>query len=259
MENLFSLTGKRIWVFGGAGYLGQAVVRALHGQGAEVLCIDLDGRAAEFAANAGLEGKIATDDADIADIPACEHRVNAWLAQWGVPHGLVNLTAFTTAKTMDALTEADFDRVNHGNLTATWALSRQVGNAMAAEGRGSMVLFSSMYGMVSPYPEVYQDPMNKNPVEYGVGKAGIIQMARYLAVHYGQAQVRCNCISPGPFPNPKVQADHPDFIARLSGKSPLGRVGRSPEIAGAVAFLLSDAATYITGHNLAVDGGWTSW
>lgn len=259
MEKLFSLAGKRIWAFGGAGYLGQSVVQALHGLGADVLCVDLDGKAAEFVANAGLAGEVATGNADIADIPACEGQVNAWLTQLGVPHGLVNLTAFTTAKTMDALTETDFDRVNHGNLTATWALSRQIGNAMAAEGRGSMVLFSSMYGMVSPYPEVYQGPMNKNPVEYGVGKAGIIQMTRYLAVHYGQAQVRCNCISPGPFPNPKVQAEYPDFIARLAGKSPLGRVGQSPEIAGAVAFLLSDASTYITGHNLAVDGGWTSW
>lgn len=259
MKDLFDLAGKRIWVFGGAGYLGQSVVQALVGQGAQVLCADLDGRAAEFAANTGLESKITTVNADIADIPACENQANAWLAQWGVPHGLVNLTAFTTAKTMDALTEADFDRVNHGNLTATWALSRQIGNAMAAEGRGSMVLFSSMYGMVSPYPEVYQEPMNKNPIEYGLGKAGIIQMTRYLAVHYGRTQVRCNCISPGPFPNPKVQAEHPDFITRLSAKSPLGRVGQSHEIAGAVAFLLCDASTYITGHNLAVDGGWTSW
>jgi NAD(P)-dependent dehydrogenase (short-subunit alcohol dehydrogenase family) len=92
-----------------------------------------------------------------------------------------------------------------------------------------------------------------------VGKAGIIQMTRYLAVHWGKANVRCNCISPGPFPNPDVQQNHPDFIQRLSGKSPMGRVGQAPEIAGSVAFLLSDASSYITGHNLAVDGGWTSW
>lgn len=259
MKTLFSLEGKEIWVFGGAGYLGQSVVRALHELGAKVLCIDLEGRAAGFIAAASLEGEVAAANADIADITACESLVKEWLAERGVPYGLVNLTAFTTAKTMDALTEADFDRVNHGNLTATWALSRQVGNAMATAGRGSMVLFSSMYGMVSPNPGVYESPMNKNPLEYGVGKAGIIQMTRYLAVHYGRSRVRCNCISPGPFPNPKVQEEYPDFIARLSEKSPLGRVGQSEEIAGAVAFLVSDASTYITGHNLAVDGGWTSW
>ncbi|MCF0069509.1 SDR family oxidoreductase [Dyadobacter sp. CY261] len=259
MKNLFSLEGKQIWVFGGAGYLGQSVVMALYDLGAQVLCVDLGERAAEFVAEAGLEGKVTPASADIADIPACEQQVNQWIDQQGVPDGLVNLTAFTTAKTMDGLDEVDFDRINHGNLTATWALARQVGNAMVAQGRGSIVLFSSMYGSVAPDPKVYEAPMNKNPIEYGVGKAGIIQMTRYLAVHYGQAQVRCNCISPGPFPNPQVQQNYPDFIARLSAKSPLGRIGRSPEIAGAVAFLLSDASSYVTGHNLAVDGGWTSW
>ena len=101
--------------------------------------------------------------------------------------------------------------------------------------------------------------MNPNPVEYGVGKAGIQQLTRYLAVHYGKRSVRCNAISPGPFPNPSVQREEPAFIDRLSKKVPLGRVGQAPEIAGAVAFLLSDTSTFITGQNLAVDGGWTSW
>ena len=101
--------------------------------------------------------------------------------------------------------------------------------------------------------------MNPNPVEYGVGKAGIQQLTRYLAVHFGKSGVRCNAISPGPFPNPNIQRDQPAFIERLSKKVPLGRVGQSPEIAGAVAFLVSDASTFVTGQNLAVDGGWTVW
>ena len=130
---------------------------------------------------------------------------------------------------------------------------------MAARGSGSIVLFSSMYGSVSPDPRVYEAPTNPNPIEYGVGKAGIQQMARYLAVHWGGQNVRCNSISPGPFPNPGIQAGQPAFIERLAGKVPLGRVGQAPEIAGAVAFLLGDAASFITGQNLAVDGGWTSW
>ena len=100
--------------------------------------------------------------------------------------------------------------------------------------------------------------MNKS-IEYGVGKAAIVQMTKYLAVHWGKRNVRCNCISPGPFPNPDVQKKHPEFIERLSNKSPMGRIGQSEEIAGVVSFLLSDAASYITGQNIKVDGGWTIW
>ena len=116
-----------------------------------------------------------------------------------------------------------------------------------------------MYGLVSPDPDIYKPPMEVNPVEYGVGKAGIIQMTKYLAVFYAKKGVRFNCISPGPFPNPSVQKKHPDFVKRLEQKVPLGRIGQPKEVAGAVTFLLSDLASFITGHNLVVDGGWTCW
>jgi NAD(P)-dependent dehydrogenase (short-subunit alcohol dehydrogenase family) len=256
---LFSLKDKSVWVIGGAGYLGQSVVLALHEQGAEIVCVDLGERAQSFLKQNGLETKIESASIDVSDVPACEEAVTGWIKKRGVPDGLVNLTAFSTAKTMEQVTEGDFDRVNHGGLTATFMLARMVGTEMAALNRGSIVLFSSMYGSVSPVPAVYESPMNKNPVEYGVGKAGIVQMTRYLAVHWGKSNVRCNCISPGPFPNPEVQNKYPDFIERLSAKAPLGRIGQAPEITGPVSFLLSDASSYVTGHNLAVDGGWTAW
>ena len=84
-------------------------------------------------------------------------------------------------------------------------------------------------------------------------------MTKYLAVQWAGDGIRCNCISPGPFPNKKVQNDHPDFIDRLSKKVPMGRIGSPQEIAGPVLFLLSDASSFVTGHNLVVDGGWTVW
>ncbi|MBK8037035.1 MAG: SDR family oxidoreductase [Verrucomicrobiaceae bacterium] len=248
----FSLENRDIWVVGGAGYLGQEVVKMLTQLGATVLCADLPGKA-----QGGPQ--VTAADLDAADILALEAFIADQIAARGVPHGLVVMTYASTAKKFNDLTAADFDHANHGNLTATFTLARAVGHAMAENGGGSVVLFSSMYGTVSPDPSIYEKPMNPNPVEYGVGKAGIQQLTRYLAVHYGPRGVRCNAISPGPFPNPKIQSEQPDFIARLSQKVPLGRVGQSSEIAGAVAFLLSDAAAFITGQNLAVDGGWTIW
>jgi NAD(P)-dependent dehydrogenase (short-subunit alcohol dehydrogenase family) len=258
-SDIFSLSGKDIWVFGGAGYLGQATVSLLCGSGAKVLCADLEGRAEAFVQSAGLAASATAVTCDVCDIPALKPFVAGQLRQRGVPNGLVNLTYASTSKPLEELTETEFDVVNHGGLTAPFLLAREVGIEMARLKRGSIVLFSSMYGSVSPDPAVYEAPMNKNPIEYGVNKAGIIQMTKYLAVHWGRENVRCNCISPGPFPNSAVQREHPEFIERLAQKSPLGRVGKPEEIGGAVAFLLSDAATYITGHNLFVDGGWTAW
>jgi NAD(P)-dependent dehydrogenase (short-subunit alcohol dehydrogenase family) len=257
--NAFGLKGKDIWVLGGAGYLGQATVRLLQAAGANVLCADLENRAFTFVETAGFGDPVTPATLDIRQGAAIQAFVTEQIQNRGVPHGLVNLAFASTGKKLEELTEQDFDEVNHGGLTATFLLARAVGQEMARLGRGSIVLFSSMYGSVSPDPAVYQAPMNKNPIEYGIGKAGIIQMTRYLAVHWGRQQVRCNCISPGPFPNPIVQQNEPEFLERLGQKTPLGRVGQSPEIAGSVAFLLSDAASYITGQNLFVDGGWTCW
>ena len=255
----FNLQDKLIWVMGGAGYLGQATVIVLKQAGAKVICIDLEDRAAAFVQSSGLGDTVIPATLDIRDGEAIQQFVAEQIKVHGVPGGLVNLTFGSTAKKMEELSEKEFDEVNHTGLTATFLLAREVGAQMARRGSGSIVLFSSMYGAVSPYPDVYETPMNRNPIEYGVGKAGIIQMTRYLAVHWGKMNVRCNCISPGPFPNPAVQRDNPAFVKRLAQKSPMGRIGKAEEIAGAVAFLLSDAASYITGHNLPVDGGWTSW
>jgi NAD(P)-dependent dehydrogenase (short-subunit alcohol dehydrogenase family) len=263
MNKLFSATfgldGKDIWVIGGAGYLGQPTVALLQSAGAKVLCIDLEDRAKQFVESAGLSADVTPATLDAFNTSATKQFVTDTIASRGVPHGLVNLSFASTGKRLEDLTEEDFDRINHGSLTATFLLSREVGTAMAKLQRGSMVLFSSMYGSVSPNPDIYKPPMNKNPVEYGVTKAGIIQMTRYLGVHWGRQNVRCNCISPGPFPSPKIQQGNPGFVERLSEKTPLGRVGGQEEIAGTVAFLLSGAASYITGQNIFVDGGWTSW
>lgn len=258
-SSLFDLGQRDIWVFGGAGYLGRSVVSELVAMQASVLCVDLGDRSAAMIADAGWHEQVAAASLDAADTTALDAFVTNQIAARGVPQGLVVMTYASTAKRFEDLSVEDFDRVNHGNLTATFALARAVGGQMAEQGRGSIVLFSSMYGSVSPDPGVYAAPMNPNPIEYGVGKAGIQQMARYLAVHYGPKNVRVNSVSPGPFPNPTLQKEKPDFINRLSQKVPMVRVGQAPEIAGAVTFLLSDASSYVTGQNLAVDGGWTAW
>lgn len=257
--NPFDLQGRRLWVIGGAGYLGQSVVRLLARLGAEVLCADLPGKAAAFVESVQPGAAVRAADFDITDTDAAPAWIARQIEACGTPHGVAVLTYASTAKKLDDLSAAEFDLVNHGNLTSTFVFAREIGRCMAANDGGSIALFSSMYGTVSPDPAIYEPPMNTNPLEYGVNKAGIQQMARYLAVHFGAQNVRCNSVSPGPFPNPALQRDNPAFIARLSKKVPLGRVGQADEIAGAVAFLLGDASSFVNGVNLPVDGGWTAW
>jgi NAD(P)-dependent dehydrogenase (short-subunit alcohol dehydrogenase family) len=158
---------------------------------------------------------------------------------------------------MEDLTAADFDRANRANVTGAFLLARAAAEAMR-EG-GSIILYSSMYGLVAPDPAMYEAPMQPNPIEYNAGKGAVVQMTRYMAAHYGRRNIRVNAIAPGPFPRADIQAGHPAFIERLARRTMLGRIGRRHETAGAALFLASDASSFVTGHVLCVDGGWTAW
>jgi NAD(P)-dependent dehydrogenase (short-subunit alcohol dehydrogenase family) len=260
MSSWFSLAGRSIWVTGGAGYLGSAITAALDADGARVLCIDRGGRAAALVQDQRL-AHTAAIDADLSDADGLNAFVAGAVEQHGVPDGVVHLAfASSAGQRLDQLTTESFQATFDLALTPTFVLCRELAERMKANGqRGSIVLASSMYGLVAPDPRVYAPPMTPNPIDYGASKAAVLQLARYFAVHYGPAGIRFNCITPGPFPNPGVQAAHPDFIAELSRRTPLHRIGQNAEIVGPTLFLLGEGASFVTGHSLVVDGGWTAW
>ena len=255
----YSLEGKTIWVTGGAGHLGAPITAALDAQCAKVVCFDLPGRGEALVRERQLTRTIplAVDLHDAAQLPA---RLEAVMAQHGVPDGVVHLvTASSAGVRLEALSADDFQRTFDLALTPTFVLCRAVAERMKARGSGNVVLFSSMYGVVAPDPRIYQGGLTPNPVDYGASKAAVLQLARYFVVHYGPAGIRFNCITPGPFPNPAAQTAHPEFIQELNRKTPLNRIGQNHEIVGPTLFLLTDSASFVTGHSLAVDGGWTIW
>jgi NAD(P)-dependent dehydrogenase (short-subunit alcohol dehydrogenase family) len=256
----FQLTGRTILVAGGAGYLALPAAELMARLGANLVLADINAErlaSAEAAVRDAGAPQVMTlplDFADEASILAC---VRGAAERFGSLWGVVNATFGSTGKRFDDLTVEDFDRTNRLNLTGTFVLAREAARHMS--NGGSMVMFASMYGVVAPKPDNYPPPMAPNPIEYGAGKAGMIQMVRYMAGHFGPRNIRVNAVAPGPCPHQATQDGSSDFMDNLSSSTMLGRIGRRDEMAGPTAFLLSDAASYISGQCLSVDGGWTAW
>ena len=254
-----SLEGKSVWVTGGAGHLGAVITAELDRLCRQVVCFDLPGRAEALVRTQNLTRTLPRS-LDVSDAVLLPAALEAEIAKSGLPDGLVHLaTASSSGRTLENLMPGEFQNTLDRTLPPTFVLCRTLAERMKTRGSGSIVLFSSMYGVVAPDPRIYAEPMTPNPIDYGVAKAAILQLTRYLAVHYGAAGIRFNCITPGPFPNPGVQQANPAFIGELAKKTALRRIGRNSEIVGPVLFLLTDSASYVTGHSLVVDGGWTAW
>lgn len=257
-SSAFSLEGKVVLQFGGSGLLGRALVSALAEAGAtlvvasrtpEVLADD-----AAAATKAGrrvyLEKVDLLDEASIQSLVARVTKTHARL------DGMVyNAVTRTMAGFNDAL--AKWDESMRVNATGFFAAVRACGDAMAHAGRGSIVNISSQMGTIGPNYFLYEGTGMTVAPDYFFHKGGMINLTRYLASHYGSKGVRVNVVSPGGIYNPaKPQA--PDFLQRYAKMTMLGRMAEAREIGGSVVFLLSDASTYITGANLAVDGGYTA-
>ena len=261
VKQLFDLKNNIALITGGAGYLGRYMVEALAEAGAHVIIADaqLD-RANEIAQNMrsrklqvdAVEYDAASDDS----IKAMVQKVDS---NYGGVDILVNAAYKFIEHRIDEATAEDFDETLKIGVTGYFLLSQKVAGLMKKKNSGSIINIASMYGMVGSYPEVYKDlPACISP-NYHAAKGAIIQMTRYMSVYWAAHNIRVNAISPGPFPQDKVRQNVPGLLERLEKKVPLGRVGKPEELKGTLVFLASNASSFVTGHNLVVDGGWTAW
>ncbi len=129
--------------------------------------------------------------------------------------------------------------------------------SVTSYGDAAITNIASMYGSTVPFKSVYEPGQDPNPPFYGAAKASLIHFTKYAAVELAADRIRVNTISPGPFPNPSTQQERKEFIRNLEERVPLGRIGNPTDLTGAVTFINSKAALFVTGINLPVDGGWT--
>jgi NAD(P)-dependent dehydrogenase (short-subunit alcohol dehydrogenase family) len=247
-RGLFDLTGSKAVVIGAASGIGEASALGLAAFGATVLCADLDlegaSRTAQAICEEGGDGEALP--LDIRDA----QQLAAVLERAGAPETLVVTPSINVRKPMLAITDAEFDRVVDLNLKGVFRVMREFGRAMASRRGGSIILFSSIRAQV----------VEPGQGVYAATKAGTVQLARTLAAELGEQGVRVNAIAPGVVETPltaQIQKS-PEWYRAYAEKSALKRWARASEMVGAVVFLASPAASYVTGSCLIVDGGWTA-
>ena len=259
----FSLVGKTALLTGATGHLGEQMAIALGAAGAKVLVNSRSRQQAAILVEQLTEkGYLAVPLVfDVTDQQKIDKAMSQLLDE---PLSILVNNAYAgaggtveTSSTSQYQESYDVSVLSaHRLLKACLPILRE---SVRRNGDASVINIASMYGMVSPDRRLYDSPTETNPPFYGAAKAALIQWTRHAACELGKEGVRVNSISPGPFPSASTQASTPAFVEKLASRVPLGRVGRAEEIQGPLLFLASTASSFVTGSNLVVDGGWTSW
>lgn len=268
MSNLFDLKNKNIIVFGGNGLLGREFIQTLCDHNAIVISCDIN--------ETPSSEKINTVDyynIDLSNEKELESLRDRLIEKY---QKIDVLVISLTAKYNDFY--LPFDEVStegwevglKGNLTVPFIITRTFINHMKENKSGSIINISSVYGLVGNDQSIYEgsnlheiyvkdSPNIKQIYSHGVynaAKAGLNNFTRYLAAYYGKDNIRVNTISPGGIEYPN---ENDVFLKKYGAKTPLGRKAKKHEMNGALVFLASDSSSYVTGHNLVVDGGFTCW
>jgi len=255
VRELFDLTGKVAIVTGGSRGLGLEIAQGLAEAGAAVT---ITGRRRQWLdpAEAGLlaaGAQALAVEADVADPEGVRRTVEATVERFGGIDILVNNAGTSWGVPSLEMPLDKWDMVVRVNLTGVWLMSQAVAPQLIARGGGKIVNVSSITGQLGIEPEL------QDTVSYNASKGGVDALTRDLAVKWARHNIQVNAIAPGYFPTKMT-----DYLVRtvedkMKALSPMGRLGAEGELKGAVVFLASAAASFITGQVLNIDGGTTIW
>jgi len=271
-EQLFDLTGRVAVITGGAGMLGGKHAEAIVELGGTAVLLDVQEAASTAAAEriragGGDAWGVGADITDAAQVRAAVERI---VERYGRIDILINNAALTVKgggaafgdyfAPFEEYPEALFDLALRVNLTGAFLVTQAVGPVMAAQGRGVIVNIASDVAVISPDHRIYagmtygDKPFN-TPIAYSMSKAALLAFTRYLATYWATAGIRVNALSPAGV----LDGHDPAFVERLASCIPMHRMADRDEYKGAIAYLCSDASSFMTGANLIVDGGRTAW
>jgi NAD(P)-dependent dehydrogenase (short-subunit alcohol dehydrogenase family) len=268
LSELFSLKEKVAVVTGALGLIGKHHCHALADAGANVVVCDLnETECADFASS--LSVLSLGISADITNKKSVKNLRDKIISNYGKIDILVNNAAINDKfeDPLAALEESKFENYPvemfrkslDVNVTGMFLCSQVLGTEMANRGYGSIINVASTYGIVAPDQSIYKNEKGEQTfyksAAYTVTKGAVISFTRFLAAYWGNKGVRVNTLSPGGVKDNQKEF----FVKNYSAKTPLGRMARPTDYKGALVFLASDASSYMTGANLVVDGGWTSW
>ncbi len=245
-----SLKNKVVILTGASGLIGNETFKYLFKNGAQVVAVDI---------RSTSDNETCFQQFDITDTSEIDKLVTFVLNKFHRIDGLVNLAYPRTKDWGRHFEDIEMDSWRKNvdmQMNSVFYLNQKILEIMKRQKSGSVVNIGSTYGVVGNDFTLYEEYGGTSPAAYSAIKSGIINFTRYLASYYGKYNVRVNCVSPGGIID--IEKQQPSFIKRYSEKCPLKRLGNPEEIAPAITFLLSDEASYITGHNLMVDGGWTA-
>jgi NAD(P)-dependent dehydrogenase (short-subunit alcohol dehydrogenase family) len=235
-------------VTGGNGLLGKEIISKITAEGG--FCINVD-------INHETNEDLSSIKCDITDTNSVNQCIELVIEKYKKIDGLINNAYPRTSDWGNKYEDIDFQSWQKNidyQLNSYFYFTQQVSKHMVEKKRGSIVNMASVYGIVGPDFTVYDGTSMTMPAAYSAIKGGIINLTRYLASYLGPNNVRVNTISPGGI----FDHQNPSFVENYNKKVPMRRMGLPDDISPSVVFLLSEDAKYITGQNIAVDGGWTA-